>query len=234
VAFAGTNYYLTKTLKIKHNNMAFSFLKLFQPKDKIFQTLFEQIADISVKVSEVFMAAMKEADSKRFEILAETGGLEHQADDITHNLYVELSKNFITPFDREDIHALASAMDDVVDYIDEVGNKMKNYEFSEFNDYVFKMAELNNEAVKALRTAIYELRDMKNLEKVNAACLNIHGYESKVDLLYNQAMGELIKNNKDNPVKIIVMKDLYEELEMVSDKCQDASNVIESIVIKYS
>lgn len=214
--------------------MAISFLKFFQPKDKIFQNLFEQIADISVQISEVFLSAMKETDAKRIEILVQTGHLEHKADDVTHNLYVELSKNFITPFDREDIHALASAMDDVVDCIDEVGNKMTNFEFTEFNEYVSKMAELNNEAVKALKIAIYELRNMKNLDKVNAACLNIHGYESKVDLLYNQAMGELIKNNKDNPVKIIVMKDLYEELELVSDKCQDASNVIESIVIKYS
>ena len=214
--------------------MSISFLKFFQPKDKIFKNLFEEIADIAVKISEVFLLAMKEKDSRRLEILSETGSLEHQADDVTHNLYVELSKNFITPFDREDIHALASAMDDVVDCIDEVGNKMNNYEFTEFNEYISKMAELNNEAVKALRTAIYELRNMKNLDKVNAACLNIHGYESKVDLLYNQAMGELIKNNKDNPVRIIVMKDLYEELELVSDKCQDASNVIESIVIKYS
>ena len=214
--------------------MSLSILKFFQPKDKIFQSLFEQTADISVKISEVFLEAMKQTNENRFEILSQTGHLEHQADDVVHNLYVELSKNFITPFDREDIHELAAAMDDVVDCIDEVGNKMKNYEFTEFNEFISKMAELNNEAVKALRTAIYELRNMKNLDKVNAACLNIHGYESKVDILYNQAMGDLIKNNKDNPVKIIVMKDLYEELELVSDKCQDASNVIESIVIKYS
>ena len=214
--------------------MAFSILKFFQPKDKIFQNLFEETAEISVKISEMFLEAMKETDAKRFEILAQTGHLEHQADQVAHKLYVELSKNFITPFDREDIHALASAMDDVVDYIDEVGLKMKNFEFSEFNDYVLKMAELNNESVKALKTAIFGLRNMSNLHKVTAACLNIHGYESKVDLLYNQAMGELIRNEKDNPVKIIVMKDLYEELELVSDMCQDASNVIESIVIKYS
>lgn len=214
--------------------MSLSILKFFQPKDKIFQNLFEQTAEISVKISEVFLEAMKQTNEKRFEILAQTGHLEHQADEVVHNLYVELSKNFITPFDREDIHELAAAMDDVVDYIDEVGNKMKNYEFSEFNDYVLKMAELNNEACKALKIAIYELRNMKNLDKVNAACLNIHGYESKVDILYNQAMGDLIRNNKDNPVKIIVMKDLFEELETVSDKCQDASNVIESIVIKYA
>ena len=234
MAFAGTNYYLTKTLKIKHNNMAFSFLKLFQPKDKIFQNLFEQTASISVAVSEIFLDAMKATDAKRLELLAQTGHLEHQADDVAHNLYVELSKNFITPFDREDIHELASAMDDVVDYIDEVGNKIKNYEFTEFNEYVLKIAELNNESTKELKNAIYGLRDMNKLEKVTEACLKIHGYESKVDLLYNQAMGDLIKNNRDNPVKIIVMKDLFEELEMVSDKCQDASNVIESIVIKYS
>ncbi len=214
--------------------MSLSILKFFQPKDKIFQNLFEQTAVISVQVSEMFLEAMKASDSKRFEILAQTGHLEHLADDVAHNLYVELSKNFITPFDREDIHELASAMDDVVDYIDEVGNKMKNYEFTEFNEYVLKIAELNNESVKELKNAIYGLRDMKNLNKVTESCLKIHGYESKVDLLYNEAMGDLIRNNKDNPVKIIVMKDLYEELELVSDKCQDASNVIESIVIKYS
>lgn len=214
--------------------MSLSLLKFFQPKDKVFQNLFEQAAEVTVKISEVFLEAMKQSDDKRFEILAQTGHLEHQADDVVHNIYVELSKNFITPFDREDIHELAAAMDDVVDYIDEVGNKMKNYEFNEFNEYVLKMAELNNESVKELQIAISELRNMKNLQKVNDACLKVHGYESKVDLIYNQAMGELIRNNKDNPVKIIVMKDLYEELELISDKCQDVSNVIESIVIKYS
>lgn len=214
--------------------MAISFLKFFQPKDKIFQSLFEKAADTAVKISEVFLEAMNHTDEKRYETLAKTGHIEHQTDDIVHNIYVELSKNFITPFDREDIHALAAAIDDVVDYIDEVGNKMKNYEFGEFNEHVLKIAELNNDSVKELKVALYGLRDMKNLDKVNESCLKVHGYESKVDLIYNQAMGELIRNNKDNPVKIIVMKDLYEELELVSDKCQDVSNVIESIVIKYS
>lgn len=214
--------------------MALSFLKFFQPKDKIFFSLFEQAVDLMAKTSEVFIEAMKATESKRFEILAQTNGLEHQADNITHNIYVELNKNFITPFDREDIHALASAFDDVVDYIDEIGHKMKNYEFGEFNEYVFKMAELNHESIKELKNAIYGLRDIKNLKSVNDSCLRVHGYESKVDLLYSEAMGDLIRNNKDNPVKIIVMKDLYEELEVISDKCQDVSNVVESIVIKYS
>ncbi len=214
--------------------MAFSFLKLFQPKDKVFYNLFEQAVCVMEKTSTVFMQAMKETDAKRFETLSQTSGLEHQADSITHNIYVELSKNFITPFDREDIHELASAFDDVVDYIDEIGHKMKNYEFNEFNEFVYKMAELNDESIKELKNAIYGLRDMKNLKTVNDACLKVHGYESKVDLLYSEAMGDLIKNNKDNPVKIIVMKDLFEELELISDKCQDVSNVIESIVIKYS
>lgn len=214
--------------------MAFSILKFFQPKDKVFFGLFEQAVDIMEKTSGIFLEAMRASDADRFEILSQTSGLEHQADNVTHNIYVELSKNFITPFDREDIHELASAFDDVVDYIDEIGNKMKNYEFNEFNEYVYKMAELNDESVKELKNAIYGLRNMKNLDKVNASCLKVHGYESKVDLLYNDAMGDLIRNNKDNPVKIIVMKDLFEELELISDKCQDVSNVIESIVIKYS
>jgi len=214
--------------------MARSILKFFQPKDRIFYNLFEQAADVMVEVSEVFVKGMNETGQKRFELLAHTNGLEHKADGITHNIYVELNKNFITPFDREDVHQLASAFDDVVDYIDEIGHKMKNYEFSEFDDFAYEMAVLNDESIKDLKKAIYGLRGMGDLAKVNEACMNVHGYESKVDLLYNQAMGNLIRNNKDNPVKIIVMKDIYEELELISDKCQDLSNVIEGIVIKYS
>jgi len=214
--------------------MALSFLKFFQPKDKVFFNLFEQAVDIMAKTSEVFIEAMKATEAKRFELLAQTSGLEHQADNVTHNIYVELNKNFITPFDREDIHELASAFDDVVDYIDEIGHKMKNYEFGEFNEFVYRMAELNHESIKELKNAIYGLRDIKNLKSVNDSCLKVHGYESKVDLLYSEAMGDLIRNNKDNPVRIIVMKDLYEDLELISDKCQDVSNVVESIVIKYS
>ncbi|HNE50345.1 MAG TPA: DUF47 family protein [Chitinophagales bacterium] len=214
--------------------MSLSILKFFQPKDKVFQNLFEETATLAGQISAKFLEAMRNTDEKRFEILAQTGHIEHQADQVAHNIYVELNKNFITPFDREDIHALASAMDDVVDYIDEVGNKMKNYEFKEFNEYVLKMAEYNDESVKELKNAIFGLRNMKNLQAVTEACIKVHGYESRVDVLYNDAMGDLIRNNKDNPVRIIVLKDLYEDLEAISDKCQDASNVVESIVIKYS
>lgn len=214
--------------------MALSFLKFFQPKDKIFHKLFEDSIAIGAQISEIFLEAMKETGEKRFEILSKTSDLEHQADDIAHQIYSELNRNFITPFDREDIYSLASALDDVIDYIDEVGSKMKNYEFSESNDYILKMAEYNNQSVKELKNAILGLKTMKELEKVTDACIKVHGYESIVDALYNQAMGDLIKKNRDNPIKVIVLKDLYEEMELISDKCQDASNVISSIVIKYS
>jgi predicted phosphate transport protein (TIGR00153 family) len=214
--------------------MAFNILKFFQPRDKIFHTLFEQNAEIAVQISEKFLEAMKSTGKQRFRILAENGHLEHRADQVAHEIYVQLSKNFITPFDREDIHALAAAMDDVVDYIDEIGHKMENYGFKEQNGFVLKMAEYNYESTKELLTAIQGLRNKKNLMEVNKACLSIHGYESKADVVFNDAMADLIKNYKDDPVHIIVMKDLYEELELISDKCQDVSNIIESIVIKYS
>ncbi|MBX7225018.1 MAG: DUF47 family protein [Chitinophagales bacterium] len=214
--------------------MAFSLLKLFQPKDKVFYGLFEQMTEHIVQASEKFVEGMKAESEKRFEIHAQTKPIEHQADQVTHQIYVELGKNFITPFDREDIHALASALDDIVDYIDEVGHKIKVFDYKEFNHHLYQISELNDESVKALREAIYELRNMKNLEKVNQACLKVHGYESKVDLLYNEALGALIREHKDNAAYMIIMKDLIEELELISDKCQDASNIIESIVIKYS
>lgn len=214
--------------------MGFSILKFFQPKDRIFFNLFEQAADTMVETSAVFLKAMNETGDKRFELLAHTNGLEHKADNITHNIYLELNKNFITPFDREDVHQLAAAFDDIVDYIDEIGHKMKNFEFSEFDDYVYEMSQHNDEAIAELKKALYGLRGMKEFDKVNEACMRVHSLESKVDLLYNQAIGDLVRKNKDNPVKIILMKDIYVELELISDLCQDLSNVIEGIIIKYS
>lgn len=214
--------------------MGFSLLKLFQPKDRIFYGLFEQMTELIVEASDIFRQGMKIDGDKRLEILAQIKAIEHKADEVTHNIYVELNRNFITPFDREDIHALASALDDIVDYIDEVGHKINTFNFTEFNNHFYQIAELNNESVLCLKDAIYGIRNMKNLDKVNQACLKIHGYESKVDLLYNEALGALIRDHRDDAAKMIIMKDLVEELELISDKCQDASNIIESIVIKYS
>ncbi len=211
-----------------------SILKFFQPKDKVFYGLFEQMTDAMEATSEIFLKGINETSAKRFEIMAQTKELEHKADELTHQIYVELGRNFITPFDREDIHELASALDDIVDYIDEVGHKMRLYEFTNFDPYVLKIVESNNNSIKELRKAMYELRNMSNLGKVTEACIRVHGYESEVDVLYNDAMGELIRNHRNDPTHIIIMKDLLEELELISDKCQDASNVIGSIVIKYS
>ncbi|HMZ95166.1 MAG TPA: DUF47 family protein, partial [Chitinophagales bacterium] len=87
--------------------MALSFLKFFQPKDKIFHKLFEDSIVIGAQISEIFVEAMSETGAKRFEILAKTSNLEHQADDIARQIFSELNRNFITPFDREDIYALA-------------------------------------------------------------------------------------------------------------------------------
>lgn len=211
-----------------------SIMKFFQPKNKVFYDLFEQVVDTIEKTSEIFLEGLKNHSEKRFEILAQTKEMEHRADQLTHDIYVELNRNFITPFDREDIHALASELDDIVDYIDEAGHKMKTYNFNDYNDYFFKIAQSNNNSIKELKTAIYELRNMNNLSKVTEACLRVHGFESEVDLLYNDALGELIQKHRNDATYVIILKDLLEELELISDKCQDASNVIESIVIKYS
>jgi uncharacterized protein len=211
-----------------------SIMQFFQPKSKVFFDLFEKMADTMEQTSEIFLEGIKNHSEKRFEILAQTKELEHKADQLTHGIYVELNSNFITPFDREDIHALASELDDIVDYLDEAGHKMKSYEFNDYNDYFYKIAESNNNSIKELKHAIYELRNMKNMSKVTESCLRVHGYESEVDLLYNEALGELVRKHKNDATYVIILKDLLEELELISDKCQDASNVIEAIVIKYS
>ncbi|MEY3542091.1 MAG: hypothetical protein RLZZ204_903, partial [Bacteroidota bacterium] len=95
-----------------------SFFKIFLPKDRIFYTLFESVVDTVYKMSTVLQEMVYEADEdKRATILSQIENLEHKNDDMTHNIFTELGRNFITPFDREDIHQLASALDDIADYI---------------------------------------------------------------------------------------------------------------------
>jgi predicted phosphate transport protein (TIGR00153 family) len=212
-----------------------SILKFFLPKDKVFYTLFESasanLESLAVKLVEV----VNESDyNKRAAIVKQMEDLEHENDKLTHTIFVELGKNFITPFDREDIHSLASALDDIADYIYATAKKLNFYKVEPTSDQgIIKMADAIKESVLSVNRAVLELRNLKNINKVVECVIKINGIENQVDDIFDLSIENLFENEID--IKLLIKKrEIYQNLEKVTDKCEDAGNVMESIVVKYA
>ncbi|MBS1777963.1 MAG: DUF47 domain-containing protein [Bacteroidetes bacterium] len=214
--------------------MAFgSFMKIFLPKDRVFYGLFEEVSSNLTHMTDLFSSAVKEQDiTKRNTLLKGLEEWEHKNDEVTHKIFIELGRNFITPFDREDIHYLATSLDDVADFIWGAGKRMMNYYIDDIDETTHEFASIINRSIKALNKAVYGLRDMKDLRSLTEACVLINSLENEGDDALDKGMMQLFTSNT-NAVEIIKKKDLYQMLEIVTDKCEDAANVIESIIIKY-
>lgn len=211
-----------------------NLIRFFLPKDKIFYDIFENIVGNLKDMGSIFKKAMNEQDiAKRDEMFQKLEQGEHRNDEYTHQIFVELSSNFITPFDREDIHHLATALDDIADFIYASTKKIKNYNITVVDSYMIEMAEINHKSIKALADAVTKLRNMKNVSQIKQDCVEINSLENAADAVLDQAIIHLFSNALQ-PIEVIKLKDIYQDLETISDKCEDASNVIESIIIKYA
>jgi predicted phosphate transport protein (TIGR00153 family) len=211
-----------------------SVLKIFLPKDKVFYSLFEEVSTTLVLMGETFKKAMNEKDlSKRDVLLKTLEELEHKNDETTHRLFIELGSNFITPLDREDIHYLATSLDDIADYIWGAAKRVVNYQIQDEHNTLAAFAEVISKSINAINTAIYGLRDMKDLREITAACVIVNSLENDADDLLDTAMMRLFSSNI-SAVELIKQKDIFQMLEVVTDKCEDAANVVESIIIKYA
>lgn len=214
--------------------MALNILKFFLPKDKVFYTLFENasfnIEQIAIKLVEL----VRETDfNKRASIIKEMEDLEHQNDDITHEIFVELGKNFITPFDREDIHSLALALDDICDHIYASAKKINFYKVDPSDQGIQKLAEVIYDSVLAVNQAVLELRNLKNTKKIVDCVIKINSAENQADDIFDLSIERLFETENDAK-QVIKRREIYQTLENATDKCEDAGNVIESIVVKYA
>src|ERR1700761_6128820 len=141
-----------------------SILKIFLPKDRVFYQLFESVSEELIKMGEKLKEVVNEPDfDKRAQLISEIEDMEHVNDDYTHNIFTELGKNFITPFDREDIHYLANALDDIADYIYSAAKKINFYKVNPNDQGIQKMADLIEQGSEHIKNAVVELRDMKNM-----------------------------------------------------------------------
>jgi|SRR6185312_1833902 len=211
-----------------------SILKFFIPKDKVFFQLFESVAESVTQMAEKLKEVVQEKEfSKREILIKEIEDLEHINDEYTHRIFTELGRNFITPFDREDIHYLATSLDDICDYIYSAAKKINFYKVNPDDATFQKMADLILSSCTEVRKAVVELRDMKNIRKITDAMVAINSIENQADDVFDMSIEALFENEPDAK-EVIKKREIYQVMEIVTDKCEDAANVIESIIIKYA
>lgn len=211
-------------------NNIFQFLV---PKDKKFFPLFEQAAANLILLAETLHEAINVPKNEREEYFRKIEDLEAKIEEITHTTHLELSRNFITPFDREDIHNLIKSIDNVADYMHGAASRMRLYQVEKITKSIRKLTEINLEACQLIGVAVKELKDMKNLKAISDACKKINKLESKADNVFDKAVADIFENETDAK-NIIKYKEVLSALESASDKCKSVSNVLESLVVKHS
>ena len=211
-----------------------NFGNLFMPKNKVFYELFEAVADKVLEMAIKLKEMVSEPDpNKRASIQAQIEDLEHKNDENTHQIFTELGRNFITPFDREDIHYLATALDDICDYIYASSKKINFYNVNPNDTGIQKMAELILHGSQEIRKAVMGLRDMKNLREMTEAMVKVNSIENQADDVFDMSIEMLFQQENDFK-EVIKKREIYQVMEIATDKCEDAAHVIESIIIKYA
>ena len=211
-----------------------TIIGIFIPKNDKFFNLFELAVDNLIKISAELKNLMREKDvEKRSELVKIIHEMENQGDEITHDIMVQLSSNFITPFDREDIHSLASAIDDVADFIDATAKRIELYQIVEITEPMRQLTDMVEKSVSEVSVAIRGMRNMKNVLRVKEALVRINSIENQADMILNYAIAELFKTEKD-AINLIKVREILEHLETATDRCEDVADVIESIIIKNS
>jgi len=224
-----------KALTLLKNKTMAGILSYFLPKDRVFYNLFEEASDNLEKIAKKLLQVVQEPDfNQRSSLITEMQTLERNNDEVTHRIFIELGRNFITPFDREDIHSLASALDDIADYIYSAGKKINFYHIDPISDQgIQKTAEAIHDAVIAVKEAVMELRNLKNTQKIIECVIKINSIENNADNIFDMSIEKLFNSDVDAK-ELIKRRELYQVMETATDKCEDAGNVIESIVVKYA
>jgi len=214
-------------------NIVNKVIQFLVPKDQKFIPLLKRAAanlvDFSVHVDEIVRATKKEREA----LFPKVASLEQQSDAITRAINLELSRNFLTPFDREDIHQLNIAIDDIADYLNDAVNRIKHYQVEDITKSIKKLAETNVDACKWIQKGIDCLAGKKKLTHIAVICKKINDLEVKADKIHDKAIADLFEKETDAK-NIIKYKEILSSLEIATDKCKTASNILESVMVKYS
>ena len=201
------------------------------PKDATFFNLFERQAGI-VKEAAGQLVALTEDFTNVKEKRHEIEKLEHKGDQITHDIYEQLNRTFITPLEPDEISRLASTLDEVLDYIDGSAEKMFYYTIESTDSYMIELAKLIHMSTSEIESAVKNIRSLKDPRYIEERCIEVNRLENLADDVLAQAVTDLFKTT--DAITIIKLKDIYEHLEIATDNCEDVANTLSDIAIRHS
>ena len=210
-----------------------NFFQFLVPKDTKFFPLFEQASSNLIEIATNLHEAVNLPLKEREVLFQKIDALEQKGEDITRQTNLELSRNFITPFDREDIHSLIISIDNVSDNLHGAASRMRLYQVDKITKSIRKLTEINLEACQNIDVAVRELRDLKKMKNITDAIVRINKLENKSDNVYDKAVLDLFENETDAK-NIIKYKEVLSVLETAADKCKSVASILESISVKHS
>jgi predicted phosphate transport protein (TIGR00153 family) len=200
------------------------------PRQEVFFDLFEQQAE-TVNKGAQYLAGLL-SDFRNVEDVAfKLKATEHDGDEIAHEIMRKLNTTFVTPLDREDIHSLTSALDDILDYIETASDRMALYEIKEPTEASIKLSAILAKSTELTLQAVCGLRDMKNAKTIHEVCIEINRLENQGDQINRAALAELFKMI-DKPVEALKWREIYGHIETAIDKCEEVAEIIEATLLK--
>ena len=202
----------------------------FLPKEEQYFDLFLQMTLYICDAARELKEMLADKDHNYQEYSRRIKGLEHACDELTHTISTKLNKSFITPFDREDIYTMSTALDDIVDLIDDAARAIIDFDVQEIKSYAREFAVVIERMAEQLREIVAILKKPKN---VTQRLVEIHRLENEGDDIYHAAIAQLFHEEHD-PLLVLKWKEIYEKLEAAVDRCENVANIIESVIIKHT
>ena len=204
----------------------------FLPKETSFFDFFEQHAVLTVDGTAEFLSLVTTganipAKCKRI------SDIEHETDVITHRCVEALHKTFITPIDRDQIHRLITRMDDIIDFVEAAAERISLYELTVMPADARDLADVLHRAAQEVEQALKGLRTLSNPSRLLKLCTDINRLENEGDAILRKALARLFREEKD-PITVIKWKEIYEDLETATDRCEDVANIIEGVVLEHA
>ena len=205
--------------------------KLFKKDEKFFK-IFGQMTVHILEASELLGNMVRNPAADLAPLASKIKDLEHKGDELTHRVIDELNKTFITPIDREDIHDLLTALDDIIDFIEAVAERVYLYKMTnapgQFRDLANILVRCGHEVLAAITL----LKSRDRYKEIPPVLQRIHKLENEGDQALRAALASLFRDMKD-PIEIIKWKEVFENLETATDRCEDVANVLEGVALKY-
>ena len=202
----------------------------FMPTEENFFELFDEIAQVLVDAAVCLQDLITNYEDVE-EKARNLREMEKRVDSATDGICERLNISFVTPIDREDIHGLATKMDDVLDYIEASSDRMKLYGVEKPREEAGEIADLLVEGTKLIRQAVHALADFRDIRSVLDPCIEINKIENQADQVQRRALKRLFAE-EDKPLEVAKWQEIFDRLETATDRCEDVANILESIVVK--